>query len=93
MTRVIKIEKIGGPEVLKLKNVDLKEPDPDQVIIDQKAIGLNYIDTYHRTGMYPLPLPAGIGLEAAGIIKKVGSKVKNWSVGDHVAYALSLIHI
>ena len=87
MTRVIKIEKIGGPEVLKIKNVDLKEPDPDQVIIDQKAIGLNYIDTYHRTGMYPLPLPAGIGLEAAGIIKKVGSKVKNWSVGDHVAYA------
>ena len=68
MTRVIKIEKIGGPEVLKIKNVDLKEPDPDQVIIDQKAIGLNYIDTYHRTGMYPLPLPAGIGLEAAGII-------------------------
>ena len=87
MTKIIKIEKNGGPEVLEIKNVDTKDPRPDQVLIEQKAIGLNYIDTYHRTGMYPLPLPTGIGLEAAGIIKKIGSKVKELSVGDLVAYA------
>ena len=87
MPRVVKIEKNGGPEVLEIKNVDTKDPRPDQVLIEQKAIGLNYIDTYHRTGMYPLPLPTGIGLEAAGVIKKIGSKVKDFSVGDVVAYA------
>jgi NADPH2:quinone reductase len=87
MARIIKIEKNGGPEVLEIKNVDIGEPRPDQVLIEQKAIGLNYIDIYHRKGMYPLPLPTGIGLEAAGIIKKIGSKVKDFSTGDAVAYA------
>jgi len=87
MARIVKIEKNGGPEVLEIKNVNIKEPRPDQVLIEQKAIGLNYIDTYHRKGMYPLPLPTGIGLEAAGIIKKIGSKVKDFSIGDVVAYA------
>ena len=87
MTRIVKIEKTGGPEVLKIENVDIGDPHPDQVLIEQKAIGLNYIDTYHRKGSYPLPLPTGIGLEAAGIIKKIGSKVKDFSVGDSVAYA------
>ena len=87
MTRVIKIEKNGGPEVLEIKNVDIRDPHPDQVLIEHKAIGLNYIDTYHRAGSYPLPLPTGIGLEGAGLIKKIGSKVKDFSVGDLVAYA------
>jgi len=87
MPRVIKIEKNGGPEVLQMKDVDIKDPHPDQVLIEQKAIGLNYIDTYHRTGTYPLPLPTGIGLEGAGEIIKIGSKVKDLSVGDMVAYA------
>jgi len=87
MARVVKIEKNGGPEVLEVKKVDIRDPRPDQVLIEQKAIGLNYIDTYHRTGSYPLPLPTGIGLEGAGIIKKIGSKVKDLSVGDLVAYA------
>ena len=86
MTRVVKIEKNGGPEVLQLKNIELPNPQPDQVLIKTKAIGLNYIDTYHRSGSYPLTLPSGIGVEASGIIKKVGSKVKNLSVGDSVAY-------
>jgi len=86
MTRVVKIEKNGGPEVLQIKNVDLQEIHPDQVLIETKAIGLNYIDTYHRSGSYPLPLPSGIGVEASGIIKKIGSKVKDLSVGDRVAY-------
>jgi len=86
MARVVKIEKNGGPEVLQIKNVELEEPQPDQVLIEHKAIGLNYIDTYHRSGSYPLPLPTGIGVEASGVIKKIGSKVKNMSVGDKVAY-------
>ncbi len=87
MTRVIKIEKNGGPEVLQIKTVDIKDPLPNEVLIEQKAIGLNYIDTYHRSGSYPLPLPTDLGLEGAGVIKKIGSKVKDLSVGDLVAYA------
>ena len=87
MTRVIKIEKNGGPEVLQIKNIKLQEPLPNEVLIETKAIGLNYIDTYHRSGLYPLPLPSGIGVEGSGIIKKIGSKVKNLSVGDSVIYA------
>ena len=76
MTRVVIIEKNGGPEVLQIRNIELQKLQPDQVLIETKAIGLNYIDTYHRSGSYPLPLPSGIGVEASGIIKKVGSKVK-----------------
>jgi len=86
MTRVVKIEKNGGPEVLQIQNVQLEEPGPDEALIETKAIGLNYIDTYHRSGLYPLPLPSGIGVEAAGVIKKIGSKVKNISIGDNVVY-------
>ena len=87
MIKVVKIEKTGGPEVLKLENVDLKKPDPEEVTIEHKAIGLNFIDTYHRSGLYPVELPSGIGAEGAGVIKKVGSKVADFSVGDKVAYA------
>ena len=87
MTRIVKVSKNGGPEVLEIKNIEIRDPRPDQVLIEQKAIGLNYIDTYHRRGMYPLPLPTGIGLEGAGVIKKIGSKVKGLSAGDMVAYA------
>ena len=87
MTRVVKIEKTGGPEVLKLETINLEKPSPEEVTIEHKAIGLNFIDTYHRSGLYPLELPTGIGAEAAGIIKKIGSKVEGFSIGDSVAYA------
>ena len=87
MTRIVKIEKTGGPEVLKLETINLGKPSPDEVTIEHKAIGLNFIDTYHRSGLYPVELPSGIGAEGAGIIKEVGSKVKDFSVGDSVAYA------
>ena len=87
MSRVVKIEKTGGPEVLKFASVNLDKQAPDVVLIDHKAIGLNYIDTYHRSGLYPLELPSGIGGGAAGIIKNVGLKVKDFSIGDSVAYA------
>jgi len=87
MTRIVKIEKTGGPEVLKFETIKLNDPEPDEVLIEHKAIGLNFIDTYHRSGLYPLELPSKIGGEASGIIKKIGSKVKDFSVGDNVAYA------
>ena len=87
MTRVVTIEKTGGPEVLKFETIKLEDPTQEEVLIEHKAIGLNFIDTYHRSGLYPLKLPSRIGGEGSGIIKKIGSKVKNFSVGDHVAYA------
>ena len=87
MTRVVKIEKTGGPEVLKLETVNLEKLAPEEVTIEHKAIGLNFIDIYHRSGLYPVELPSSIGLEGAGVIKKIGSKVKGFSVGDSVAYA------
>ena len=87
MTRVVEIEKTGGPEVLKFKTVKLNNPNPEEVLIEHKAIGLNFIDIYHRSGLYPLDLPSGIGGEASGIIKKIGSKVKDFSIGDNVTYA------
>ncbi len=87
MTRIVEIEKTGGPEVLKIKNIQLQKPGPDEVLIEHKAIGLNYIDTYHRSGLYPLQLPSGIGAEASGIIKEIGSQVKDFTVGDRVCYA------
>ena len=87
MTRVVKIKKNGGPEVLEIENINLNKPNPEEVLIQQKAIGLNFIDTYHRSGLYPLQLPSGIGAEGSGVIKEIGTKVKDFSVGDHVTYA------
>ena len=87
MTRVVKIEKTGGPEVLKFDTIKLGKPEAEEVLIEHKAIGLNFIDTYHRSGLYPLELPSGIGGEGAGIIKEIGTKVKDFSAGDNVAYA------
>tara|TARA_B100000686_G_C16760316_1_gene958222 strand:- start:350 stop:1324 length:975 start_codon:yes stop_codon:yes gene_type:complete len=87
MTKVVKIEKNGGPEVLKIETLNLNKPGPEEVQIEQKSIGLNFIDTYHRSGLYPLELPSEIGTEGAGIIKEVGSKVKDFSIGDRIAYA------
>ena len=85
--KVAVINKTGGPEVIELKDIILEKPSEDEVTIEQKAIGLNYIDTYHRSGLYPLKLPIGLGLEGAGIITEVGSNVKSLKAGDKVAYA------
>jgi NADPH:quinone reductase len=87
MTRIVKIKKTGGPEVLKLETINLEKPTPEEVTIEHKAIGLNFIDTYHRSGLYPVELPSGIGGEGSGIIREVGSRVEGFSVGDTVAYA------
>ena len=85
--KAVEISKNGGPEVLELKDITLNKPGNDEVTIEHKAIGLNYIDNYHRSGLYPLKLPTGIGAEGAGIIKEVGSNVKDFNVGDKVSYA------
>ena len=87
MSKSIIIKKNGGPEVLELEDVDIKSPGPDELKITNHAIGLNYIDTYHRSGLYPLPLPSGIGLEAAGKVDEVGENITEFNKGDNIAYA------
>ena len=85
--KAVKIKKNGGPEVLELEEINLRKPIKGEVLIEHTAIGLNYIDTYHRSGLYPLMMPSGLGMEASGIIKEVGPDVLDYSVGDRVAYA------
>ena len=85
--KAVKIKKNGGPEVLDIEKITLRKPIKGEVLIEHAAIGLNYIDTYHRSGLYPLMMPSGLGMEASGIIKEVGPDVSDFSVGDKVAYA------
>ena len=87
MPKSIIVKKNGGPEVLEINDVTVRSPGPRHIRIKNLAIGLNYIDTYHRSGLYPLKLPHGIGLEGAGIVQEVGSEIKNFNKGDNVAYA------
>ena len=87
MPKSIIIKKNGGPEVLELQEVNVGSPGPDEIKVTNHAIGLNYIDTYHRSGLYPLKLPSGIGLEAAGKIEEVGSNITEFNKGDNIAYA------
>ena len=83
----VELNEPGGPEAIQFKDINLEKPADGEVTIEQKAIGLNYIDTYHRSGLYPLKYPTGIGLEGAGIITEIGTKVDNFKIGDRVAYA------
>ncbi|MDC0043966.1 quinone oxidoreductase [Candidatus Pelagibacter sp.] len=85
--KAVEISKNGGPEVLEIKDIYLDKPGNDEVTIEHKAIGLNYIDTYHRSGLYPLKLPTSIGAEGAGIITSIGSNIKDFKIGDRVSYA------
>jgi len=87
MAKSIIINKHGGPEVLELVDTKVRSPGPKHIRIKNLAVGLNFIDTYHRTGLYPIKLPAGLGMEGAGIVEEVGSEVKNFRKGDNVAYA------
>ena len=83
----IEIKEFGGPEVLEIKNVDIGKLGQNEVLVKNLSIGINYIDTYHRSGLYPIPLPSGIGLEACSIIEEVGSEVRLFKVGDRVTRA------
>ena len=87
MPHAIRIHKTGGPEVLQWDEVAIGDPGPGEVRLAHKAVGLNYIDTYHRSGLYPVPMPSGIGLEGAGVVEAVGSGVIEFKPGDRVAYA------
>jgi len=86
MIKAIRIHETGGPEVMKLEDVDLPDPAPGFAQVRHTAIGLNFIDTYHRSGLYPVPLPSGLGLEAAGIVEAIGEGVTDVKLGDRVAY-------
>jgi len=86
-TQAIQIDRHGGPEVIHLVESDVSEPGPGQIRVKQHAIGLNYIDIYHRTGLYPLALPHGLGMEGAGEVESVGAGVTDFKPGDRVAYA------
>jgi len=85
--RAIQIEALGGPDVLRV--VDLPKPTPKsgEILVAQAAIGINFIDTYHRTGLYPIKLPSGLGMEGAGLVEAVGDGVTRFKAGDRVAYA------
>src|SRR5438270_11542446 len=85
--RAIQFEETGGPEVLKLVEVPEPEPKPGQVRVRHEATGVNFIDTYHRTGLYPVKLPCTPGGEAAGVVEAVGEGVTRFKVGDRAAYS------
>lgn len=87
MTAAIRIAHNGGPEVLKLEQVTLSPPQAGEVRVRHRAIGVNFIDIYHRTGLYKLPLPTGLGLEAAGEVEEVGPGVSRFKKGDRIVYA------
>lgn len=89
--KAIRIRKTGGPEVMKLEDVDLPSPGEGEVRVRHKAIGLNFIDTYHRSGLYPVNLPSGLGLEAAGVVEDIGKGVEGIKRGDRVAYGVGPI--
>ncbi|MDP6023154.1 MAG: quinone oxidoreductase, partial [Alphaproteobacteria bacterium] len=87
MVKAIQFHKTGRPSVLKWEEVKLGKPKKSQALVRHTAIGLNYIDTYQRSGLYPLPMPSGLGGEAAGVVEAIGADVKHVKVGDRVAYA------
>ncbi len=86
MVTKIQFSEVGGPEVMKTVDVELGDPGPGEALIHHTAIGLNFIDTYHRTGLYPAELPSGLGIEAAGVVEAVGPGVTEVSPGDRIAY-------
>jgi NADPH2:quinone reductase len=86
-TMAIRIHQPGGPEVMQWEEVEVRDPGPGEALIRHSAVGLNFIDVYHRTGLYPVPLPATLGLEGAGVVEAVGEGVVEVCPGDRVAYA------
>jgi NADPH:quinone reductase len=91
LTKSIRINKYGDHSVLQLNDIQLPTPSGNQVLVQQEAIGVNFIDTYHRSGLYPLELPSGLGNEAAGVVAAVGDDVTQVSVGDRVCYVAAPI--
>jgi NADPH2:quinone reductase len=90
MSKAIRIHAFGGPDVLTYEDVSVEDPGPGQILIKQTAIGINFIDVYQRTGLYPLPLPFIAGNEAAGVVEAIGPDVADIKIGDRVAYGTSI---
>ena len=87
MSKAIRIHETGGPEVLRWEDVEVRAPGPGQVRLTHAAVGLNYIDTYQRSGLYPIQLPLTLGMEGAGVVEELGEGVSELATGDRVAYA------
>jgi len=85
-THAIRIAEFGGPDKMQWQEIDVPAPGPGELLLRQTACGLNFIDTYHRSGLYPIPLPSGLGLEAAAVVEGIGSGVSEFKVGDRVGY-------
>jgi NADPH:quinone reductase len=86
MAKAVRFHETGGPEVLRYESVEVGNPGPGQVRLRHEAVGLNFADTYFRSGLYPVPLPSGMGVEAAGVVEAIGPEVTNVAVGDRVTY-------
>jgi len=86
MAHAIRIHETGGPEKMRWEAIHVGPPAAGEVLVRNTAVGVNFIDTYHRSGLYPVPLPAGLGMEGAGVVQAVGPKVKELRIGDRVAY-------
>jgi NADPH:quinone reductase-like Zn-dependent oxidoreductase len=89
MSRAIRIHEAGGPEVMRLEDIEVSPPGVGEIQVQHSAVGLNYIDVYDRTGLYPQPLPGGLGREAAGRVVAMGKKTRGFRIGDRVAYVMS----
>lgn len=87
MPHAIRIYETGGPEKMRWEEVQVGAPGPGEVLVRNTAVGLNFIDVYHRNGLYPVQLPSGLGMEGAGVVEALGPKVREFKVGDRVAYA------
>ena len=86
MAKAVRFHETGGPDVLRYEDVEVGDPGPGQVRLRHEAVGLNFADTYFRSGLYPVPLPAWMGVEAAGVVEAIGPDVTNVAVGDRVTY-------
>src|SRR5258708_12415037 len=87
MPHAIRVHQPGGPEVMQWEEVAVGDPGPGQARVRHTAVGLNYIDTYHRSGLYKLPMPTGLGSEGAGVVEALGAGVTDFKAGDRVAYS------
>ena len=88
MAKALVFDRVGGPEVLRLQQVEVGDPGPGQARVRHSAIAVNFIDIYFRTGLYPTPLPSGLGSDAVGVVEAVGPGVDEVTVGDRVAYLI-----
>src|SRR5271163_3801838 len=91
MAKVVRFHETGGPDVLRLEDIEVGEPGEGQARVRHTAVGVNFIDIYHRSGLYPLPMPSGLGSEAAGVVDAVGADVSGFKVGERVGYCSGAI--